>query len=156
MISSPGGLQATFCGMCISPILGISSVTGECSSDCSSNCSLNFSISSSNSSFRFNTLSILSDLPPPSSSFTRFSNASICSLVLCLIFRCASRSFARLRASWALLRCVTDLFPPRAPVTVSLAPQERHLHTLLPRLLLHRLRTIRAVRRHCPCSIFHR
>ena len=31
------------------------------------------------------------------------------------MFRCASRSFARLRASWALLRCVTDRLPPRAP-----------------------------------------
>ena len=31
------------------------------------------------------------------------------------MLRCASRSLARLRASWALLRCVTDRFPPRAP-----------------------------------------
>lgn len=35
------------------------------------------------------------------------------------MFRCASRSFARFRANWALLRCVTDLFPPRAPVAIS-------------------------------------
>lgn len=86
---------------------------------CCATCSFSLSTSSSNSWFLFSTRSILLDRRPASSSLTFLSKFSICSLVLCLIFRCASRSFARFRASWALLRWVTDRFPPLAPVGCS-------------------------------------
>jgi hypothetical protein len=78
-------------------------------------CDLSLSTSSSSSWFLLIILSTLLDRPPASSSLTLCSRLSICSLVLCLMFRWASRSLALFRASWALLRCVTDRLPPRAP-----------------------------------------
>jgi hypothetical protein len=91
--------------------------TGDvvCALICVLICDLSFSISSSNSRFLARTRSMLPARVPPSNSLTFLSRFSMCSFVLCRMFRCASRSFARLRANCALLRCVTDRLPPRAP-----------------------------------------
>lgn len=114
--AAPGTQSSfTFCGIRSSSAISDDLRADATDDVCDETMARSFSISASNSWFLLSTLSMLLDRPPDSSSLTFLSRVSICSLVRWRMFRWASRSFARFRANWALLRCVTDRFPPREP-----------------------------------------